>query len=283
MEYALYNGLRTAAQPALKGICEHCGGDVIAKCGSKKIWHWAHVSIENCDSWYEPETAWHRSWKHAFGESCSEIRVVKENLYHIADVINKNGIVFEFQNSSISSEMIAAREQFYGEKMVWVIHGQSFKNNFRIRDETYINHWEIKILNEFDSAQNYPAFNHTLIIEDWRVKNEHIIRLLKQIGFMHSTDASIYYLPLNGVIHKNSLEEHIGLQIKELYEKHKLIQDFTKSHFIWLHPRRSWEEAQRPVFIDFGEDYLYRVIGRMGKDSGTGTKIRKKTFIEKYG
>lgn len=282
MEYALYNGLRTAAQPALKGLCEHCGGEVIAKCGSKKIWHWAHTSIENCDSWYEPETAWHRNWKQTFGEACSEIRVMKENHYHIADVINKNGIVFEFQNSSISGEMIAAREQFYGEKMVWVIHGESFKNNFIIRDEEYINHWELKILNEFESAQHYATFPNALIIEDWRVKNEAVIPLLKQLGFMHSKEASIYYLPLNGIIHKHSLVEDIGRQVKALYEKHNAVQDFTKGHFIWLHPRRSWEEAQRPIFIDFGGEYLYRVTKRMGKDSGTGTKIRKEAFIEKY-
>lgn len=282
MEYALYKGLRTAAQPALKGLCEHCGGEVIAKCGSKKIWHWAHVSIENCDSWYEPETAWHRNWKQTFGKDCSEIRVVKENHYHIADVINKNGIVFEFQNSSISGEMIAAREEFYGEKMVWIIHGESFKNNFIIRDEEYINHWELKILNEFESAQHYATFTNALIIEDWRVKNEAVIQLLKQLGFIHSKEASIYCLPLNGIIHKHSLVEDIGRQVKALYEKHKAVQDFTKGHFTWLHSRRSWEEAQRPVFIDFGGDYLYRVTERMGKDSGTGTKIRKETFIEKY-
>lgn len=282
MEYALYNGLRTAARPALKGLCEHCGGEVIAKCGSKKIWHWAHVSNETCDSWYEPETAWHRNWKQIFGEACSEIRVVKENLYHIADVINKNGIVFEFQHSSISAEMIAAREQFYGEKMVWVIHGESFKNNFLIRDEAYINHWELKILNEFESAQNYAAFPNALIIEDWRVKNELMIGLLKQLGFIHSTDASLYYLALNGIIYKQSLQERVEQQVKALYEKHKVVQDFTKGHYTWLHPRRSWEEAKRPVFIDFGENYLYRVTGQMGKDSGTGTKIRKETFIEKY-
>ena len=105
MQYAKLDGLRCTAQPKLKAICEHCNSAVHAKCGSKVVWHWAHVSVENCDSWYEPETQWHRNWKNNFGQDRSEISIVKDGVRHIADVLTKDDLVIEFQNSNISSEM----------------------------------------------------------------------------------------------------------------------------------------------------------------------------------
>lgn len=282
MEYALYNGLRTAARPTLKAVCEHCGTEVIAKCGSKKIWHWAHTSLESCDSWYEPETAWHRNWKHVFGEGCSEIRVVKDGTYHIADVINKDGTVFELQNSSISSEVIAAREAFYGEKMIWIINGDSFKGNFAVYEDVFINEWKVNILDEFEAAGNYAAYKNSLIIEDWQVKQEAVSQLLKRLDFMYSQEAGMYYRPFSGMINRSALEKHVFEEIKLLYESQKQARDFEKGTFTWLRPRKSWEDATRPVFIDLGEDYLYWVITGMGKTSGTGVKIRKERFVEKY-
>ncbi len=283
MEYALYNGLRTAAQPGLKGLCAHCGGAVQAKCGSKVVWHWAHLSLETCDNWYEPETPWHREWKHAFGEGRSEIRVVKEDGYHIADVINKDGIVFEFQNSSISAEAIAAREAFYGERMVWVINGEAFKENFEVYDDAYINDWELRFVTEFEAVQHYAAYARGLLIEDWRVKNEPVKDFLKQRGFVHVQEAGIYYMELRGILNRAFPEKEISCDIKALYESLRQPQDLRKGRFSWARPRRSWEEAKRPLFIDFGEDELYMVTEGMGKEQGRVRAISRKRFLEKYG
>lgn len=282
MEYALYNGLRTAAQPTLKALCEHCGGGVIAKCGTKKIWHWAHASAEACDAWYEPETQWHRDWKHLFGEGYSEIRIVKDGYYHIADVVNKDGIVFEFQNSAISAEVIAAREAFYGEKMIWVINGEAFKGNFDMDDDEFINAWELKFVNEFEAAERYASFARGLIIEDWRVKNDLVKQHLEKLGFVHEKQAGIYYLELNGILNKAYPEKEISRDIKALYETHKAPQDTRKGRFEWAHARHSWQEAQRPVFIDFGGDELYWVTEGMGREQGRGVRMNKEKFVGRY-
>jgi len=282
MEYALYNGLRTAAQPGLKGLCEHCGGAVQAKCGSIVLWHWAHVSLDACDSWHEPETLWHRHWKHVFGERYSEIRVEKEGSWHIADVINKDGIVFEFQNSSISGEEIATREAFYGEKMIWVINGEAFKDHFVIDDEEYISEWELSFVGEFEAAQHYAPYVGGLIIEDWRVKQEAVKAFLRARGFVHEKEAGIYYLELKGIMNKTFPEKEIGRDIKALYESQRQPQDQRKGRFAWARPRRSWEAARRPVFIDFGGDELYLVNEGMGRERGRGLRILKNRVIEKY-
>ncbi|MCZ8286874.1 MAG: competence protein CoiA family protein [Bacteroidia bacterium] len=282
MEYALYKGLRTAAQPTLKALCEHCGGSVIAKCGTKKIWHWAHASAEACDAWYEPETQWHRDWKHVFGEGYSEIRVVKDGTYHIADVINKDGIVFEFQNSAISAEVIAAREAFYGEKMIWVINGEAFKGNFVIYDDEFISDWNAQVLIEFDTAINYRQFRDGLVIEDWRVKQEEVKQILKQYAFFYLPEAGVYYKPMVGAAKRKALEQQIFEKIFLLYEQQKKPQDSIKGRFAWAHARHSWQDAQRPVFIDFGDDELYWITEGMGKEQGRGLKMKKEKFVGRY-
>ena len=51
----------------------------------------------------------------------------------------------------------------------------------------------------------------------------------------------------------------------------------------WRYARRSWEDVQRQVFIDFGEDTLFWVGDGMGRSWGKGQYVPKEKFIEKYG
>ena len=53
--------------------------------------------------------------------------------------------------------------------------------------------------------------------------------------------------------------------------------------FKWINPRRSWIDVQRPLFIDFGEESLFKVIEGMGTSQIRGKYISKKKFIDKYG
>ena len=39
---------------------------MLARCGTKKVWHWAHKGRRHCDHWWENETEWHRDWKNLF-------------------------------------------------------------------------------------------------------------------------------------------------------------------------------------------------------------------------
>lgn len=124
MRLALVDGTRVEAYPNLKGQCPRCGGEMIAKCGRVKVWHWSHKGQPPCDPWWESETEWHREWKRKFPLECQEI--VAHDLatgeMHIADVKTPKGLVIEFQHSPISPEEIRAREAFYGE-MIWIVDG----------------------------------------------------------------------------------------------------------------------------------------------------------------
>lgn len=129
MRLAYVNDEKTTAFKGGHGVCPHCGGDVLSKCGKIVSWHWAHKTCD-CDPWSEPESEWHLRWKDRFPKDWQEISIGR----HRCDVKTPK-MVIEFQASIISCDEIAERENFYG-RMVWVLRGDDFKNNihFRQRD-----------------------------------------------------------------------------------------------------------------------------------------------------
>lgn len=128
MQYALNkNKERIEPIPHIEATCPGCGEEVIAKCGSINVWHFAHQNGTDCDSWYEPESQWHREWKNNFPIENQEVTIKP----HRADIETRDGTVIELQASSISADEIKEREQFYG-KMIWIIKADDFINRFYI-------------------------------------------------------------------------------------------------------------------------------------------------------
>jgi competence protein CoiA len=123
MRFAIKNEVREEASPQGKGSCPNCGGDVLAKCGAKRIWHWAHRVRTRCDHWWENETEWHRNWKTKFPNSWQEIILKgQDEETHIADVRTPFGLTVEFQHSPLSEIEQEVREEFYG-NLIWVLDG----------------------------------------------------------------------------------------------------------------------------------------------------------------
>jgi competence protein CoiA len=131
MRFALIDNNRVEAQPKQKGLCPNCSQPVIAKCGKQKIWHWAHRSITSCDSWWEPETEWHRNWKNNYPAEWQEVILVDEqtNEKHIADICSVHKLVIEFQHSAINPEERKSREKFY-KNMIWVVDGTRLQRDY---------------------------------------------------------------------------------------------------------------------------------------------------------
>ena len=113
-------------------MCPSCGKEVFSKCGDEKEDHWSHHAHESCEIWYEPETHWHQKWKSIFGIEHSEVVIEKNGIRHMADVQTSTDVIIEFQEAPIKGETILDREAFYGERMLWVVNGEEFKNNFKV-------------------------------------------------------------------------------------------------------------------------------------------------------
>lgn len=123
MLYALNQlNQKIPANPKTSGNCPYCKTELIPKCGSINIPHWAHKSVLNCDSWYEPETDWHRKWKNKFPKEQTEVVLSLMGKKHIADYFNADTMsTVEFQNSSISIEERIERESFYP-NLSWIFN-----------------------------------------------------------------------------------------------------------------------------------------------------------------
>lgn len=122
MRFARVNDILQEAAPGAHGLCPGCLQPVLAKCGTQKVHHWAHKGTKACDSWWEPETEWHRAWKNNFPAEWQEIFLPDERTgeKHIADVRTSQGLVIEFQHSHIQPRERTSREKFY-RNMVWVV------------------------------------------------------------------------------------------------------------------------------------------------------------------
>jgi competence CoiA-like predicted nuclease len=135
MQFAIINGERVRPQKGLRGACQNCGGVLIAKCGNYVIHHWAHLTRKHCDSWWEPETEWHRAWKNNFPDNFQEAILFNPETgeKHIADLKSDNGNIVEFQHSPIAEEERLSREDFYlkfGKNMTWVLDCSDRSLNF---------------------------------------------------------------------------------------------------------------------------------------------------------
>ena len=130
MKYALVDEKRTEPFPEGRAQCPLCGSVVIAKCGSRRVHHWSHKGLKDCDSWKENETLWHRAWKNKFPAEWQEISGNDESgEKHIADVRTIHGLVIEFQHSHLDPEEREARERFH-RNMVWVVDGTRLKKDY---------------------------------------------------------------------------------------------------------------------------------------------------------
>jgi competence protein CoiA len=131
MKFALVDNNKLEATKGLKGTCPICGSELIAKCGTVKINHWAHKGTRNCDPWWENETEWHRIWKNNFSNEWQENILTDERTgeKHIADIRTIHGLVIEFQHSHIDPGERTKREDFY-KNMVWVVDGTRLKRDY---------------------------------------------------------------------------------------------------------------------------------------------------------
>jgi competence protein CoiA len=224
MQFAIVNGARIEPSPGLKGTCPGCSAPVLAKCGSRNVWHWSHAGKRHCDPWWENETDWHRQWKDRFPAAWREIvHVDGSGERHVADLKTPRGSVIEFQNSPMPPDELRAREAFYG-RMLWVINAASFASQFHILDRLPDPACEFAQ----DIAFVQPRFRYEGR-SFWRRSECPDAPRVIQIHGMGTIKA----------------------EIEANYRGHHL--------FDWIRPRSVWYDASAPVYLDFGDTELWRL------------------------
>ncbi|ANL28625.1 competence-induced CoiA-like family protein [Rhizobium phaseoli] len=166
MKFAFVDGIRQEATTGVRGSCPGCGSPTLAKCGLKRLHHWAHVSTAVCDRWWEPETEWHRAWKNLFPTEWQEVHHrAADGEVHIADVKTASGTVVEFQHWTISPQERASREAFYG-SMIWIVDGTRLKRDLSSFREALLN---APPFGAETDARSWLLFDRAAaLIERWR-------------------------------------------------------------------------------------------------------------------
>ena len=100
-----------------KLMCQD-GHHVNAKRGTKVVWHYAHVNGQH-DECSREMGPWHRWWQDRVEADFLEVIIKRDGKKHIADMINGDDLVVEFQKSVVSPDVIKEREVFYN-RMIWV-------------------------------------------------------------------------------------------------------------------------------------------------------------------
>jgi competence protein CoiA len=229
MKYANVDGEKSEAFPKGRGKCILCEKDVMAKCGNVKVHHWSHINLKHCDNWWENETDWHRKWKSHFPIEWQEVVHIDLNTgeKHIADVKSSTGLIFEFQNSPITLDELSSREKFY-KKMIWVVNGEKFANNFHILGKL-----PNQNLEEFKDIAFMPT------------EKEYLGR-----GFYRYSENPDHEDPSSFVLIHPFKE--IQESVNKFYVGHHL--------FDWTKYRNVWFKAESKVFLDFGDNLIWRLM-----------------------
>jgi competence CoiA-like predicted nuclease len=237
-------------------LCPSCGQKVVLKAGDIKTPHFAHDQ-KVCDYFdYKGMSDWHLEWQSKFKKQQREVIVLKGGIKHIADVINSNGIVIEFQNSPIPYHKKEERDLFY-EKLIWVVNAENFNVEFKnVHTGEYL-----KYLNELSNAKNEMRMLYDSI---------------RDFEF-HSLSAKALELDLVEEIDK--IRQKHKDKIKAVSQKmpqcpEKIDSDDKK--IVWKNKRQIWIESKTPVFLDFG-GYLALLTSET-----TAKQISKESFISKY-
>jgi hypothetical protein len=246
MQYALVDNIKSLPKKGKTGICTGCRQKVISKCGNIRVHHWAHKGTEDCDTWSEPETEWHREWKNKFPESYREVTFpdTNTNEYHRADIHTKDGVTLEFQNSPLSVEEFNQRNSFY-KKLIWVVNGLKFKGNFTL--DRHIPNPADPLMKDFEMFEMYYFRKEDIL--DLGIPEPRM--LLRVYGSIHPK----------------------GLRLSNVHYA-----------FTWKNKRKGWSESSAFVFLDFGDDSLcwLRKREQMLGPFWYVQIVKKSDFIKKY-
>lgn len=155
---------------------------------------------------------------------------------HRADIKSPTGIVIEIQHSPMTDAERQSREAFYG-NLVWVIDGRGFRDNFDI--------YHLLPDPRSEVAQDLV----------WAEASRPMQGAARGLFFRLSEsqaefpEETITKATLRGGIYHGIHE--IEAQVQQAYRGHH--------QYDWVRPRRTWLDADAPVYIDFDDDRLVRL------------------------
>jgi competence CoiA-like predicted nuclease len=168
--------------------CEICSNILIPKKGNINTHHYAHKSLDiiNCDDWApkfksDIDHHWHLQWQYFFENNnygdieCVIKKEIDNKIFcHRADIITKTNYIIEIQHSNISDNDVVKREEFYGDKLIWIIDGRNTNFNFLFYTE-----------NDFYIGQYHKEFIYSFKKQIFIDTEYGLFELIKMLNFRY--------------------------------------------------------------------------------------------------
>ena len=248
-----------------RALCQLCGATLVAKCGEIYTWHWQHKNDGNCDTWKEHETQWHREWKSKFPKENQEIIIEKKGEKHIADILTKEGLIIEFQNSPISTFTITEREEFY-KRMVWVVNAEEFKDNFKISSAV-----KTKLRDVDESKKN----NLDSVDYDFKERKEELEKSILNIDKKVEIEESNKFHHISNLKSLKETDKE-GL-IKEIIVQWQNNQDYWSGHL--LDSTDNLQKKFQEKYIKLWEEKKRLQEDKLESENKLNSITEKKTFL----
>ncbi len=267
-KFAIVDGKKTEAHKGLHGQCPVCGNPVIAKCGEKKAHHWAHESVQDCDSWWENKGEWHRKWQDSFDNDWQEIVVEENGERHIADIKTPDGLVIEFQHSPMSMEEQRKREKFY-KNMIWVVDCSNSKNAYKKFQKQ-------NNLKDTIESTDLAYISRDCFPDAWQKNTVPVI--FDFFGFKNSGDRLLYRIfPDNNIMEEIYFEQFVKevkqntFRDKLLTIKQKILQKELEANMLEKYNNclKTEEIDKRYAIMTNKQDDLSHIIGKNQKHHHT--------------
>lgn len=233
MKYALNDGNKVEASKGAKGFCPSCGSELIAKCGEVNVNHWAHKGNRNCDSWWENETDWHRSWKDKFPMDWQEVvHFANSGEKHIADVKTESGWILEFQHSYLKPDERLSRNAFYG-KLVWVVDGLRRK---RDKEQFQNKLKECSVVNKNPLICRVSFPDECKILKEWLRCNAFVFLDFQETKAVNQSD--LWFL------------------FPQITNNEVFISPFSRPKFIEMHNENKFDEMVNNIILPIHKELV---------------------------
>lgn len=110
---------------APEAFCPCCKKPLLLRAGEVRRAHWAHLTAESCDEWWEKESEWRNKWLHELCKSSNvdiENVIEKDGVKHFYDARYNESLVVICRRKKIPANQLVNREDFFGD-MVWLVEG----------------------------------------------------------------------------------------------------------------------------------------------------------------
>lgn len=202
------------------------GHQLMAKRGDKKSWHYSHKTGTNCSS-SKGKTDFHLYWQNRVNKDNLEVKLIKDDILHIADIINNHSKIIEIQHSPIKQDVIEKRESFY-DNMCWIFDGTSCDFEYLENQKNIL----ILLLKGGSSyfleakKESYLDLGHRGLLEIIRIKGK---KLLCRKRTLHHIDKHLFHNICKDDRDKrldkpeyNITEKATNDEVKILCKKHKI-------------------------------------------------------------